>query len=245
MDTATMKPVVRKLPSADWIAVGLGMLGLVLSRFNAPFFGLLGLAVFGPSILRELGVLKDADEWVRGIMYRAGFHGTLATALFLFLNRVIPRFDHQLPELPKGTGVWFDTPFLWQTLVLVFLISYLLQYWGSPKGSARILLGFGTVLLIDIVVSGLRWGFQPGFWPVAFGVCGLLYLLSWSVPRRPRGTGAALLVITVGMIVLALSALNKSSVEMAAGLVSTQVHILLVFGVTGWALLKIPQGDSE
>jgi hypothetical protein len=233
------------LPSADWLAVGLAVLGLVLSRFNFHFAALLALGVFGPSLLREVGVLKDSDEWQREIMHRAGFHTSLTLALFVFLNRVLPRFDHQFPELHHGLGVWFDVPFLWKTLVMVFLISYLLQYWGGRSGVARLLLGFGSVWLVDVLINFSRIPGQGLFLGVGLALVVFMYLLAWSAGRFPRPTGIILLFLMASLFVLGAWTLKDLSTEMAVGMVESQIHILLMFGVTGWALLRSHREESE
>lgn len=237
MSTTVHTGPLRKLPSADWIAVGLAMLGLMLGRISLPFSGLLGLAVFGPSLLRELGWLKDSDEWQRGIMHRAGFHAAVALALFIFLNRVLPAYQHQFPELHQGPGVWFDATFQWQTLVMVFLVSYLIQYWGPLTGVARILVGFAGFLFIDSGVLAVRHGMWGNVWPL-LASAGLVLLLGWAAPRRPRVVGGMLLLIFLTPLVLWLTTRSLHSSGMMAGMAASLVHIFLVFGITGAVLLR-------
>jgi len=233
--------VLRKLPSLDWLAVGLAALGLILSRFYQPLFGLLGVAVFGPSLLRELGWLKDSDEWQRGIMHRAGFHAALALALFVFLGRVLPSFELQFTD---QRGLWFDAQFLWQTLVLVFLVSYLMQYWGPVQGTSRVLAGFGGVLAIDFILAGMRYGFQPHFWPVAAASVALFFLLAWMAPRWSSLVGILLMLFNAVLAGLAISAVGGSNPAVTAGLAASQMHIFLIFGVTGWALWQSRKDGS-
>ncbi len=56
MSSAILSQPSRILPSIDWVALG----------------------GFGPPALRELGILKDDDEYTRNIRWRAGFHTALA-----------------------------------------------------------------------------------------------------------------------------------------------------------------------
>ncbi len=69
----------RRLPPLPGlIAGGLVILGLLLMAFVSE--GLLvvaGLGAFGPGILRELGWLKDQDEFQRQAAHRAGYHAYL------------------------------------------------------------------------------------------------------------------------------------------------------------------------
>jgi hypothetical protein len=230
-------PHRRKLPSADWIAVGLAMLGLMLGRISLPWSGLLGLAVFGPSVLRELGWLRDSDEWQSRIMHRAGFHAAVALALFIFLQRVLPAYDHQYPELQPGPGVWFDSRFLWQTLVMVFLVSYLIQYWGPVQGPVRILLGFSGFFLIDNLVLAVRHGMWQNVLP---GLISALVLagLGLAARRWPRVMGGILLLICLlPMVLWSTTGLPRTD-AMVAGVTASMVHMVLIFGVTGAVLLR-------
>lgn len=244
MSTISPAAPLRKLPSVDWIAVGLAMLGLALGRVSLPYTGLLGVAVFGPSVLRELGWLKDSDEWTRGIMHRAGFHATVALALFIFLNRAMPQLPPPYPDLYPCPGVWFDARFLWQTLVMVFLVSYLIQYWGPVHGAARILMGFGGFMLIDGGVLAARHGMWGNVWPVLVSA-GVVLLLGWAAVRRPRVVGGILLLIFAVPLVLWLFTRSLHSPGMMAGMAASLVHIFLVFGITGAVLIRAGKGEES
>ncbi len=155
MNANTMNQPSRRLPSIDWIALGLGVLALALSRIQAPgwssWVGLVGLAVFGPPLLRELGWLKDEDEFSRDMRWRAGFHAALILALFLFLNKALYPLIASHPDA-MARKIWFFPPdYLRESLVLVFLLSFLIQYWGAPKGVFRILLGIAGISIIELV----------------------------------------------------------------------------------------------
>ena len=245
MNTAAVSTPVKKLPSADWIAVGLGLLGMALSRFFGPFVGLVGLAVFGPSILRELGILKDSDEWQRGIMHRAGFHAALAMALFVFLNRILLMLVGPVSAGMYAQTQYFDNEYLRQTLVMVFLSSYLIQYWGPARGVSRILVGFAVIITIDMILRPV-WGHTISwFWIPAFTVVGLMFLMAWSATRWPRITGYILLFITVALIGLTLFSIKDvPNADVAVQMVEGTLN-LLVFGVCGWVLLKVDVGEQE
>ncbi|HSM16107.1 MAG TPA: hypothetical protein VK845_03790 [Gemmatimonadales bacterium] len=62
-------------PLPGLIAGGFVIVGVLLLMFVAK--GLLfvaGLGAFGPGILRELGWLRDQDEFQRRAAHRAGYH---------------------------------------------------------------------------------------------------------------------------------------------------------------------------
>lgn len=245
MNTNSMTSPYRKLPSFDWLAVGLATVGFILGRLHFPWSGLFGLAVFGPFLFRELGWLKDSDEWQRGIMHRAGFHTMLAMALFVFLNRVLPRFQYQYPEMHDGLGTWFNVHFLWQTLVLVFLVSYLLQYWGAAKGVSRVLIGFACVQVIEISIGMARGPWNLAIFLAFLGIAGLILLLAWFASRYPRPAGFALLAIMLFTLVLSSITFRDLPPDMVAGMVGSQVYVILLFGVTGAALLHSEKGEIQ
>ena len=58
--------------SADRIGLGLVVLGGVGAVINVPALALMSLGVLGPTLLRELGWLKDDDDFTRRIAHRAG-----------------------------------------------------------------------------------------------------------------------------------------------------------------------------
>ncbi len=65
----------RKLPSTTGlIAGGLVVLGVMLWMLvNKGLLVVAGLGVFGPGILREIGLLNDQDEFQRQSAYQAGY----------------------------------------------------------------------------------------------------------------------------------------------------------------------------
>ena len=57
------------------IAAALVIGGMALTGVNWGFVGLVGLGTFGPGVLRELGWLRDKDEWQLRAAQRAGAAG--------------------------------------------------------------------------------------------------------------------------------------------------------------------------
>ncbi len=65
-------------PLPGLIAGGLVILGVLLSMFVAEsLLVVAGVGAFGPGILRELGLLRDHDEFQRQAAHRAGYHAYL------------------------------------------------------------------------------------------------------------------------------------------------------------------------
>jgi hypothetical protein len=61
------------------------VLGFLLTGVSWGFLTLVALGTFGPGILRELGWLKDKDEFERRAARRAGYHAYLVGGFVTFL----------------------------------------------------------------------------------------------------------------------------------------------------------------
>jgi hypothetical protein len=238
MAQAMTGSALRRLPSADWLAFGVGMGAMFLHFAWPPALALVAVAVFAPSVLREVGLLHDADEFTVGVMRRAGFHAALAAAAVIFL-------DHGLAFLriyPEGGGLSDATVLgaetLRKTIVWVFVISYLLQYWGARDGSVRVMLGMAVMMLAPLV-SLVRPGSVasvPGWVAATVGSAVLLSLLALVVRRWPRAGGAMLLGACVAQVMF-MSWAARGFAEARWGMIASMLQVILIFGVTGLALL--------
>lgn len=233
------EPHTRHLPSADWVAFGIGVTCLFAQYLYAPSQIIVAVAVFAPSVLRELGLLRDGDEWTRAVMHRAGFHAALVAALFILLGYLVPVFGVQAPVGGIEPQDVFGGETLRKAVVGVFLISYLLQYWGGRKGTYRILLGVAVMNVAPIL----------GFMKHSSGMMGTLLALALSaatlfvglamlVRRFPRGAGWVLLALCFFALVFALR--NIADPRIAWGQISIALQAFLVLGVTGIALVRDP-----
>jgi hypothetical protein len=187
-----------KIPSVDWVAFVLGVVGLVGSRFDSTMLGLLGLAVFGPPLLREIGLLKDCDEFTRNISRRAGFHAALVVAAMVFINHLVVKTMGLMPtgSQPSDDPGWaYSMTEIRFILVVVFLMSSLYQYWGSRLGSFRILLGIFGFSVMNIAESVLRHSDLAGkYWGAKITILVFLLTLAFAARRQPKITGSLILV---------------------------------------------------
>jgi len=232
---------VPQLPGL--IAGGLVILGLVLDTFVAE--GLLvvaGLGAFGPGILRELGWLRDKDEFQRQAAYRAGYHayliGGLATVLIVSALR--------WPETNlENSSEW--TMLVLVILWMTWLFSALLAYWGARKTASRVLLTFGSfwaVFIMAMVVGAL--GSPEGVQLVgvlmAFVFVAPFFVLAFTAGRWPRPTGFVLLAVPAFFLVLVAPGWAARSLEWSSILV-TAMLLLVPLIASGIALLR--SGDSD
>jgi len=139
-------------PSRVTIIAGiLIILGIVLTGVNWGFVFLVGLGMLGPGLLRELGWLKDQDEFQRQAARRAGYHAFLATGLLAFFFTALFRTGYRNITDPDSV-VELLLAVLWFTWVL----SSLLGYWGPRRTARTILITFGIFWLIFNIVGNLN-----------------------------------------------------------------------------------------
>ncbi len=230
---------LRRLPSADWIAFGLAVAALCLQYVYPVAFGLIALAVFAPSVLREIGLLNDTDEWSTGIMHRAGFHGLLAVGGLISLNYLVIGLNLFQPDMHMDRP--FGTEMIRKAVVWVFLVSYIIQYWGAREGVFRILLVTALVGLAPL----LAFRQYPDLLFLQSALLAtsaqtlVMVGLALLVRRRPR-VGGVVLIALLGAITLALLWTNSTTEAEAAkwGVSMVWLQAGLIFGITGVALLR-------
>jgi len=259
MSSMVMNKPARKLPSVDGVALIIGVIGLVLNRLpglNTQIWtGVLGLAVFGPPLLRELGILKDVDEFARNIRWRAGFHTALAVAMFVLLNPILFPLIRSYPDAVWGKTWFFTNGFMRQTMVVVFLLSYLIQYWGPCQGVFRILLGVAGLTLIEVGMVGLPMGYDQLVFILPYlGLIVLLIAMAFLARSKPQWGGWFLVVVGVVIIGVAIIFGTKQSdpdmprelrLNFVVGIVQVSVHVFLVLVVSGVSVLKSGRAELE
>jgi hypothetical protein len=182
----------RRVPWLQSLPVLLaGMLvvtGILLSMFVAMgFLILVGLGAFGPGLLREVGWLRDEDEFQRQAAYRAGYVAYLVGGFTAVL--VISALKWREANL--------DGPVEWVALVVIvlwgsWLFVSLMRYWGARRMTSRMLVIFG--LFWAAFVVGGHWS-EPAALLVEALVVMPFFALAWSAHRFPRTTGALLLAL--------------------------------------------------
>lgn len=182
-DRATRRPW-RPTP-VTLVAGALVLAGFLLAEVDWAFFALVGLGALGPGVLRELGWLRDKDEFQLAAARRAGYHGFLAAGLVAFALAAYYRRHPDLAIHP-GNSVELVLAVLWFT----WLLSSLLAYWGPRRMAVRILVIFGGVWLVFNVFAGWEQG------PVGVLMQSLVAVpflaLAWAARRWPRVAGVLL-----------------------------------------------------
>jgi hypothetical protein len=168
------------------VAGGVILAAALLSELSWWFVGLAGLGAFGPGVLRELGWLRDKDEFQLRAAHRAGYHAFLTAGLTAFVLIGLFRSAERSVKDPEELATLF-LALLWFS----WLLSSLLAYWGPQKTARRILYIFGTCWLLFNVVSNLD-SFEILFMQVLFTAVPF-FVLAWMTRRWPRVTGVLLL----------------------------------------------------
>jgi MFS family permease len=181
---AGWRPTKVTLVSGALIAVGL----LFLDR-NWIFFVLVGLGILGPGLLREIGVLKDQDEFQRQAARRAAYHAFLATGFLAFILVAVLRTGFQGIKDPEQP-VSLLLVVLWFTWVL----SSLLGYWGPKRTAITILLAFGAFWLIFNILGNLN-SLTALVMQCLLAVP--FFALALVARRWPRAAGAVLIAASI------------------------------------------------
>jgi len=240
-----------KILTADRIGLGMVVLGMVGPGIGVPSLGLIGFGVVGPPLLREFGLLHDDDDFTRQAAHRAGFRTMLLVVTLLLANRILMMFESSLPAAFGQHDLYFPLEFLIQVSLGVFAISYVLEYWGTRLGVARVLVGVGVIVGLQAV----RYLAQSAIWSPTLdavyllAVAGIIVFfagLAWLVKEKPRAGGVTLLVLLVisgwmvGIQIASLDSLPEHvrNQGMFWATITGLVWALILFGALGVALLR-------
>jgi len=170
---------------ATLVAAALIILGIMLTAVSWGLVFLVGLGMLGPGLVRELGWLKDQDEFQRQAARRAGYHAFLVTGFLAFFFMALFRSGYKGIKDPEEVGSLLLVV-LWFTWVL----SSLLGYWGPKRTAKTILITFGIFWLLFNIVSNLN-SFVALIMQCLLAVP--FFALAWTAGRWPKVTGVLLI----------------------------------------------------
>ena len=181
-----------------FVAGAMVVVGLFLTELNWWFLLMVALGALGPGILREIGWLRDKDEFQRRADHRAGYHAFLAAALVAFALVAFFRSGERSVENTHRLATLFLS-LLWFT----WFLSSMLAYWGAQRATIWILRVFGFVVLVFTIVSNLGSEWTGWLSLLLHPLLALpFFVLAWSAGRWPRLSGVLLLAVFLGMFVL-------------------------------------------
>lgn len=165
-------------------------LGILLgATVDMGFLILAAAGIFGPNLLRALGLLRDQDELQREASQRAAMHAYLIGGLFTTILIVV---------LEWGSADLDDNAYSAAILLCAFLVPYFLSYltsfWGPVKAAQRILLTFGLFWLLFNILGHLR---SPVTMLMQCLVALPFFVLAFTGRRFPRATGVILLALAI------------------------------------------------
>jgi hypothetical protein len=123
--------------------------GFFLTEVSWWFLAMSGVGAFGPGLLRELGWLRDQDEFQRRAAHRAGYHAFLVTGLATFVLYAYTRSGGRLEKPEELSLVYLAL------LCFTWMFSSLFSYWGPHRTAFRILIIFGSAWGIFNVLGNL------------------------------------------------------------------------------------------
>ena len=168
---------------------------LLAATLDMRFLLLTALGTFGTGILRELGWLRDQDEFQRLATYRAGYHAYLAGG-FVAVAAVAALQAGKTEIAGPALAAALVLAVMW----LTWLFSGLLDFFGPQRAVSRTLAVFGAFWLVFTVLGNAT---EPAALLVQGVVVALpFFVLAWTAGRWPRATGVVLLLVAVGTIVL-------------------------------------------
>ena len=229
----------RLLPPAGVVATILVAAGVLL--WMSVSRGLLivaGVGAFGPGLLREVGWLRDHDEFQREAARRAGYHAYLVGGLSAILVLSFVEWGGRAVD-ESAEWVRFLVVVMW----LSWLASTLLTYWGPVTTAARVLRVFGSFWAIFVVAtligearSGQDLVLTLEGIAAGIGILAPFFGLAWTARRWPRPTGLALLGIAAvfGLALVRPGPLPWSTVLTTQALLSGPVAVSGIALVLGW-----------
>lgn len=190
----------------SFAGIAAGLAGLLISERDG-FVALFFAGVFGPTLLRELGLLRWRDEFQRETTTRAALHAFLGAGAFLAAVMSL----HGFTGTYDAGGKTFQDALPASTVVIllatVWYLSRLLQYWGPVRAAVRIWTAFSCTYLvfwIVVVVAVSRTQGNVSVPQLALNAifCLVPLILALVGRRLPRVAGVVALVL-VGWFVAA------------------------------------------
>ncbi len=181
-------------PARGTIAGGiLFVAGLLLTGISWRFLYLSAAGTFGPGILRELGLLRDQDEFQRRAARKAGYHAFLTTGLVAFL--IIGHYRAGGSQIGEPEAI---VSMLLSLLWFTWLLSSLLAYWGPHRTARTILYAFGFVWLIFAIMSNIGSEYRGPLGIIMHAILALPFLiLAFLSKKWPRVIGVLLIAASV------------------------------------------------
>ena len=215
--------------------------GILLMMFVSNIFLIVAaLGAFGPGVLRELGWLKDHDEFQRRAAHRAGYHAYLVVGLITAALGSVFSLEGQVIDDPVEL-IRSLLVLLW----IAWMFSSLMSYWGARKTTSTILAIFGSFWTVFIIASFMG-GDPDSNISLTESILGFLFGMSliaaffvpaWTAYRWPKPTGVVLVIVATCLLLLFYSGGRGESLQWTSILLTDSMLILPLY-ICGIALIR-------
>lgn len=175
--------------------------GFVLGTLHREFFALIAVGLFGPWLLRGLGLLKQ-DEFREESARRAAEIALATTGVFLVAVLVANGMGGTYSQAEKITYDAIPASLPLVILALSYQIASLMGFWGARIAASRIFFSLGIVWICLAVVVVLLDRVSMSAEDVAvFAMIALFFMgLAALSLRRPRIAGGVALLLSLLLI---------------------------------------------
>jgi hypothetical protein len=240
MCTNTSSRLNRVADLRERIGMFVVFVGLLLTVTLDPRFVLIiAIGVLGPHVVRALDRTGEPDEFRAEILRRSGFRSYLVVCAVLIAVIAVSSSGGSL----AGSDLPLQADVLLVTALLVFYLSYLLEFWGARDGSIRVFLAFGLLAFIQSGVVLTQRGSVSLWWASVVELLGIVviyFIPVLTIRRWPRVSGVILTlwgVVTFAALLTRFD--NTKSVFVSAWkLAYLPLWICLPFLVCGIDLIR-------
>lgn len=226
------RPTVATMVGGLLVLIGFLITQSTLQHWSA--YLLMAAGAFGPGILRELGLVRDQDEFKRRTAHRAGYHAFVVAGFVALAGYGLTRNHPEIRGLQELPLIGFVL--LWFT----WMFSSLFTYWGPHRTAFRVLMIFGVVWGLFNIASNVG---QPAAMAMQLLITTApFFVLGWLSRRWPRVAGAILVALSLLFLGYYFRPGNAAGMLLTVKL-SVAVMFMGPLLASGVALLSPDRGD--
>lgn len=228
-----------------------GLISFVVLDRTQLGVALVGLGLFGPSLLREAGLLRWRDDFHRDVTVRAALHALLVVGVLLTVVMVVdgvggsgsPANGWEIKDRISASAILFP-------LAMTWWLSRFLQFWGAQSGSRRLLVGFFAIAAVALVSATVTAG-QSGSDVVSAELLVSMAQISWigllaaGVVRWPHQVGWLLLATVATRTHDLVAAVRQDTGEPALVGLVLELCMWLPLLLAGFALVMTKRMSSD
>lgn len=178
--------------------------GFVLGTLHRGFFALIAVGLFGPWLLRGLGLLKQ-DEFREEAARRAAEIALATTGVFLVSILVANGMGGTFSQAEQITHDAIPASLPLLILALSYQLASLMRFWGARIAASRVFFGIGVVwICLAVVVAFLDETSLSAEDIAVFALIALFFMgLALLSLHRPRIAGGIALLLSLILVWMA------------------------------------------